>query len=541
MISMEKFYRTVKSLVRNEAFKYVLILIAVLPMFVLRDYTPDNELRYLSIANEALRNGDIFTFTNHGLDYADKPPLYIWIVMLGKILFGTHSMVFLGLFSIVPALVVLYIMDKWVRNSAPPKDRLSGQLMLITSGYFIGSALVMRMDMLMCMFIVLSLYTFFRIYSGEEKARDKYLFPIYIFMAIFSKGPVGIMVPLLSTVVFLIVKGKIKTIGRYWGWRTLSILIALSGIWFLSVYLEGGTKYLDNLLFNQTVNRAVDSFHHKEPIYYYLKVIWYSLAPWSLLYIGILVMGLKKRLMKTDLERFFVVIALSTFVILSLVSAKIEIYMLPAFPFFAYIAVLWLSRFDSQKWMLYLVGIPAFIFALALPGIIIANGFTDFPLFRIVPVPLAALTLSIAGTLAIVYLFHKKLNNAIASIAAGMLMMIFCASFALPQLNANIGMGELCGKAKELAVQRNIRNYYFFNIKRFENTDVYLGVEPKILTEEELILSGQPETAVSAGSSIRTPAIMFFRKKDIGKIAALSNFIDGKEKYDVGEYFYVIL
>ena len=56
-----------------------LLLLAVLPVLIFRDYTPSNELRYLSIVDEALRNGDIFTFTNHGIQYADKPPLYLWI------------------------------------------------------------------------------------------------------------------------------------------------------------------------------------------------------------------------------------------------------------------------------------------------------------------------------------------------------------------------------------------------------------------------------------------------------------------------------
>ena len=40
-----------------------LLLLAVLPVLIFRDYTPSNELRYLSIVDEALRNGDIFTFT----------------------------------------------------------------------------------------------------------------------------------------------------------------------------------------------------------------------------------------------------------------------------------------------------------------------------------------------------------------------------------------------------------------------------------------------------------------------------------------------
>ena len=46
-----------------------LLLLAVLPVLIFRDYTPSNELRYLSIVDEALRNGDIFTFTNHGIQY----------------------------------------------------------------------------------------------------------------------------------------------------------------------------------------------------------------------------------------------------------------------------------------------------------------------------------------------------------------------------------------------------------------------------------------------------------------------------------------
>lgn len=307
-------------------YRFLLFILAVIPMFVFRDFTRNNELRYMSIADEALRNGNFFTFTNHGINYADKPPLYLWIVMLGKTLFGTHSMLFLAMFSYIPALVLIYVMGKWVGKIVPEKSRLAGEIMLLTSVFFIGSAVVLRMDMLMCMFIVLSLYTFFRIYSGEAKKRDSWLFPLYVFMAIFSKGPIGILVPLVSTILFLIVKKDIKSIGRYWGFKTLGVLIGLCAVWFTGVFLEGGPEYLNNLLFNQTINRAVDSFHHKEPFFYYMIAIWYSLAPWAFLMIGVLVAGLIKKVSSTDLEKFFLVIALSTFTVLSLVSSKIQVY-----------------------------------------------------------------------------------------------------------------------------------------------------------------------------------------------------------------------
>ena len=318
--------------ITNNALRYAMYFIAVLPLFIFRDFTPDNELRYLSIADEALRNGNIFTFTNHGLVYADKPPLYLWIVMLGKYLFGHHSMLFLSIFSFVPTLVVVYIMDKWVGNLLTESERLAGQLMLITSGFFIGTAIILRMDMLMCMFIVLALYTFFRIYSGQGKPRESILFPVYVFMALFTKGPIGIIVPLVSTVVFLLLKKEIKTIGRYWGWKTLVLLLALCGAWFAGVYAEGGSSYLNNLLFNQTVNRAVNSFHHKAPFYYYFIAFVYSLAPWSLLIAGVLISGIKRKLVTNDLERFFLTIGLTTFVTLSLFSSKLAVYMLPRFP-----------------------------------------------------------------------------------------------------------------------------------------------------------------------------------------------------------------
>ena len=67
-------------------------LIALLPIMLLRDFTPSNELRYLSIVDEALRNGTLFTFSHQGVPYADKPPLFFWLMMIGKLILGGHYM-----------------------------------------------------------------------------------------------------------------------------------------------------------------------------------------------------------------------------------------------------------------------------------------------------------------------------------------------------------------------------------------------------------------------------------------------------------------
>ena len=55
--------------------RYLILFILVIPVLILRDFTPNNELKYLSIVDEALRDGHFFTFYNQGEIYADKPPL----------------------------------------------------------------------------------------------------------------------------------------------------------------------------------------------------------------------------------------------------------------------------------------------------------------------------------------------------------------------------------------------------------------------------------------------------------------------------------
>ena len=110
---------------------FVFITLCLLPVMIMRDFSPDNESRYLLIADEAIQNGNIFAFTLDGQAYADKPPLYLWIVMLCKILFGKHSMFLLSLFSLIPAFVTIAVMDKW---SALDKnqDRIAVALLMMT-------------------------------------------------------------------------------------------------------------------------------------------------------------------------------------------------------------------------------------------------------------------------------------------------------------------------------------------------------------------------------------------------------------------------
>jgi 4-amino-4-deoxy-L-arabinose transferase-like glycosyltransferase len=504
-----------------------LFVLMLIPAMLLRDFTPDNELRYLSIADEAIRDGHLFAFYNHHLPYADKPPLYLWLVMLSRLICGRHVMFVLSLFSLIPAVVTTLVMERWTAeySGLDKSTARLGSKMLLTTGLFLGMVLTVRMDMLMCMFIVLSLYTFYRIYSGNCRPADRWLFPLYIFLGIFSKGPIAILVPLLCIPVFLIAEGRWREIGRYWGWRTWGVLLLLCAVWFGCVYMEGGQEYLDNLLFNQTVNRAVNSFHHKAPFWYYLTSFWYSVAPWCLLIVVAFVMRLRRVSATDTLERFYICVALTTTVMLSLISSKIAVYLLPAFPFFVHGSLFYIQKERVARATIFL---PAFIFVLALPATIYME--LSGMMHLCVAFHLAAAAITVGGALSLVSLINgKAINTSIERIAYSLLVAVFIGGFGMPSINANIGFREACAEARQMAAEGATDEYVTFGIRRPESMDVFLGTDVEKVEAEDIKLERHKG------------AVMIARRKTIDEDDEMVRFLHTRPQREVGDYLIVIL
>ncbi len=174
-----------------------------IPIAIFRDFTPDNELRYISISNEMIQNGYHFILKTHGNIYTDKPPLYIWLISLSKFIFGNYNSFVLCLFSIIPSFLIALILNYWAKEKLNETELETGSLMLITTGIFMASTVTIRMDMLMSLFITLSLFFFYRIYSQTNKKYEIYGLYFSIFFALFTKGPMGLIIPILSIILFL--------------------------------------------------------------------------------------------------------------------------------------------------------------------------------------------------------------------------------------------------------------------------------------------------------------------------------------------------
>ncbi len=457
--------------------RHVIILLLLSLPFLVRDYTVANELKYISIAQEAIDNGTWFTFYSHGAAYADKPPLYLWIVMLSKLLFGDFDMWFVGLFSLLPMTGVMAVMNRWMRMECDHPNTYAADMMLATTGMFIGAGMVLRMDMLMTFFIVLSLYTFFRMYKGIAAPRERWLLPVYIFMALFTKGPYGVMIPLASIAAFLAWKRELRTFGRYFGWRQLGILVLLCAIWWGGVYAEGGKEYISDLLFRQTVGRGIDSFHHKAPLWFYIVRLPLVMLPWSLLYIATFIAGLRKKFVCTDTERFFIATISATLAMLSAVSAKLDIYLIPMYPFVVYLCAMWMRRLENRRYVKFAAAFPCVVFAAALvavPIVLHFGKFGDMPAWTLFCIYASATVLSAGGIWGLSDVLHDKASRGAVTASWAFIATVALATTAIPYFNPYLGYESLCEKAQTLG----IGEYAHYKIKYADNMDVFLGSVP---------------------------------------------------------------
>lgn len=501
---------------------FAFTFVCLFPVMLTRDFTPSNELRYLSIADEALADGHIFAFYNHGLAYADKPPLYFWIVMLCRLLFGHHSCLALSMFSLIPAFVITGIMDKWVMKGKSAMDRMALAGMTLTCVMFLGTMIVLRMDMLMCLFIVLALWTFYRMYTGEGYRRqDSLTLPLWIFLALFTKGPVGLLMPPLAIAVFLAVKRDWKGFRKYLGLKTWGIIAALSAVWLTCVWLEGGPEYINNLLFKQTVGRAVNAFTHARPFWFYLVTILWCLAPYTLLLIGSFMASLlpvrKAGAEKvSDLEILFLCTIISTVAMLSSFSSKLPIYLVPVFPFCVYLFPIVLDRIGERGWMRWGVGIFSIIFTViglaALPVLFGAvkipalnDLLTEYPFALEAPIINGIILLTLANILGIWFLLKRKVWNIPALLlGAGLFLAVFSASAVVKDINPYIGYGSICSKVPE---GTDVATVF---LHRPENIDAYIGrqitdygKEPERLVEA-VSASDKPLTIITRTSRLET-------------------------------------
>jgi 4-amino-4-deoxy-L-arabinose transferase-like glycosyltransferase len=304
-------------------------------------WNPD-EPRYAQVAKEMVGTGDWILMHVNGKTYEDKPPLFFWLIALSSFLwqgFTSFSARFpSGLFSTLTVLLTFFLGKKLYGSRA---GFLSG-LILATSFEFAYLSTRANIDASLTFFTTASLFLFFQWYQHSKGAggveRDKRSLSIYGFyvgmaLATLAKGPVGFILPLLVSLVYLLVQKDWKAMKRMRLLTGMALCFVMVLSWYLPAVLKGGQDFLNETLLHQTIVRFAKGTSHVRPIYYYFANFPVDFLPWFLFLPGAIVYGLSKRREELSKDFLFLLVwFVAIFLFFSFSRGKRAIYLLPLYP-----------------------------------------------------------------------------------------------------------------------------------------------------------------------------------------------------------------
>lgn len=244
--------------------------------------TDRDEGRNAEAGREMLETGDWISPTfNYEPRYA-KPVFLYWLMSGSYRLLGVSE--FAARFpSALFGLALIGMQYLVLTRVRGPAVGLFGSLMLLLNVEMLSLCRMALTDSVLIFFTTLSLFGFWLGFSDEERSRH-WLWAFYGGMALgtLTKGPVGLLVPLLTVLCYLALTKRWRqfwTTGFPLAGTALFLILALP--WYIAMMLIHGADYSASAQAN-TVGRFLNPMEgHSFSFLFYLPVLFLGFFPWS--------------------------------------------------------------------------------------------------------------------------------------------------------------------------------------------------------------------------------------------------------------------
>jgi 4-amino-4-deoxy-L-arabinose transferase-like glycosyltransferase len=262
-----------------------LIAAVTLPQFLLglgdRNIWIPLEARYALVAREMLEAGHWILPHLGGEVYADKPPLLFWAIAFISSLGSEVTEWTARLPTALAAVSVCLVTWRTGVRLFSPRAGLMAALVLATSGGFFWSGRQALPDMLLTLWTTGASWALWEWFSRQHH-KAALVAGICMGLATLTKGPVGLILPALSGLMYLAVR---RQLSKLWGRSALICLgafLAVTLSWFVPAVAQGGLEYAQMTLLHHSLERYVRAWEHTAPWYFYLGAFPAELLPWTL-------------------------------------------------------------------------------------------------------------------------------------------------------------------------------------------------------------------------------------------------------------------
>jgi len=339
---------------------FLIAMVVLAAGYGLRDPWPADEPRFVLAARQMVESGD-WLFPHRGIElYADKPPLYFWILGAAHALVGNWRWSFL-LPSLLAGMGVLWLVCDLGRRLWNPRAGLYAGMAVLCAVQFVYQFKRAQIDPSLVFFTTLSLYGLCRHLLLGPHWRWFWIGCFAAGIGVILKG-VGFL-PLLALLPYAAMRrAKWNGMadlgnGNAWRWALGLVLVFVAiALWLVPMLIAahadampGHRAYVHDLLFRQTLERYADPWHHQKPFWYFGQIALLFWAPFSLAFFW-LWRNWRDAWRARD-ARVWLPLAWGLLVVLffSFSAGKRDMYILPALPAFALAAAPFLPALCERR------------------------------------------------------------------------------------------------------------------------------------------------------------------------------------------------
>lgn len=316
----------------TETKKHLTLLLLLCGLFFLGNgmipITDQVESNYALTAKEMLAAGDYFSPRIYGAYWYDKPAFFYWELIAAFSLLGTSdaaARLFPGLFASLGVLLT-YAFGRQLYGART--GFFAAGILATSFGYWFVAKSVIT-DATLFVFLNGALVLFYLGYTRD--ARFYCAAWLSAAFAVLTKGPVGIVLPGLIILAFLLVRCDIGELRRM---KALGLLLFLlvGGSWYAGMYALHGAEFISSFFGVHNVLRATVAEHASWDVWYFYPAIFLvTFFPWSFALLVPLARRLRSGLKNIAPDTLFLLIwALGVHIFFQLMATKYSTYTLPA-------------------------------------------------------------------------------------------------------------------------------------------------------------------------------------------------------------------
>ena len=366
----------------------ILAIVMMIPFLGLSDFNTKGEPREAVVAYTMLEHGNWILPINNGGDIPYKPPFFHWCIAFFSLIAGHVN----EYTSRLPSAVSLVLMTiggfVFYAKRKDTQTSLIAAILTLTAFEVHRAGMNCRVDMVNSAFMVGAMYLLYRWWE-KGKHQLPWLAILCMSGATLTKGPVGIILPCFVMGVFMLTQRE-----NFWGivWRmalTALLSLIIPFCWYYAAYLQGGDEFL-RLVKEENIDRFMGKMayeSHENPAWYNLLTLVMGWAPYTLLLLFSLFILPWKKFSKTRfLENAKKATPLQVFTWLAFLlvlffycipKSKRSVYLLPCYPFMAYLIaeyIVWMMKEKMGALKVYAGVIASLAVILVIATLVIRTG-----------------------------------------------------------------------------------------------------------------------------------------------------------------------